>query len=534
MNHAVRLTARIPAGGRAIKLLWLRDADATGYTVARKKPAGTKWNLLATLPRTATQYLDNGVSTGMEYEYKVVKSAPGYKGYGFISAGISVPLADDRGTILLVVENSLASPLASELARLQKDLTGDGWLVQRLDVDRQATVPSVKAQIETAYQADPQHVRALFLFGHVPVPYSGNFAPDEHSEHVGAWPADAYYGIFEGDWTDTTVNNPNGADVRSRNLPGDGKFDQSTLPATVALQIGRVDLANLPLFSQSETELLRRYLDKNHAYRHAQTNVTPDGLIADQFGIWGGEAFASMAWDSFSSLLGPTHVAAQDYFPRLISESRLFAYAGGGGSYTNVGSIAYAAQFSSQTSLAVVNAFFGSYFGDWDSPDNLLRSTLANNGYGIATFWAAHPFWYLHPLGQGHTLGYCAQLTQNNTTLYPPGRFARGVHIALLGDPTLRLYPVAPASNLQSVQIGANRKLTWSAPASAPAGYRVYRATTPAGPYTRLNQTLAQGTEFVDANAPGTATYQVRALRQQSSNSGTYTNASQGVFLTVP
>src|SRR5207248_1131072 len=109
-------------------------------------------------------------------------------------------------------------------------------------------------------------------FGHVPVPYSGLLNPDGHPNHLGAWPADAYYGDMDGLWTDTTVNYV-GTDpgdpadtARLANVPGDGKFDQSTIPGVVRLNVGRVDLANLPGYLQyqsspsfpSEKELLRQ------------------------------------------------------------------------------------------------------------------------------------------------------------------------------------------------------------------------------------------------------------------------------------
>ena len=74
-----------------------------------------------------------------------------------------------------------------------------------------------------------------------------------HSNHVGAWPADVFYGDMAGAWTDSSVSDSGASDPRNRNVPGDGKFDQSRLPFNVELQVGRVDLANLPAFPQSET-----------------------------------------------------------------------------------------------------------------------------------------------------------------------------------------------------------------------------------------------------------------------------------------
>ena len=167
-----------------------------------------------------------------------------------------------------MVDDTHAPSLATELTRLQYDLVGDGWTVLRHDVARTSSVPSIKSLITADYNSDTSNVKAVFLFGHVPVPYSGDIAPDGHPDHEGAWPADAYYGDMDGSWTDTDVNDTGASDPRNRNIPGDGKFDQSLMASAIELQVGRVDLCNLPAFPLSELELLRQYLDKNHNFRH--------------------------------------------------------------------------------------------------------------------------------------------------------------------------------------------------------------------------------------------------------------------------
>jgi hypothetical protein len=61
------------------------------------------------------------------------------------------------------------------------------------------------------------------------------------------------------------------------------------------------------------------------------------------------------------------------------------------------------------------------------------------------------------------------------------------------------------------------------------AGYHVYRAATSAGPFTRLNTDLISATNFTDA-VQATNTYMVRAVKLEVSASGSYYNASQGIF----
>ncbi len=78
----------------------------------------------------------------------------------------------------------------------------------RKDISRNASVKYVKSIILNFYNSDPDNVNSVFLFGHIPVPYSGSKAYDGHTvEHDGAWPADMYYGdLNEKIWTDKYVN----------------------------------------------------------------------------------------------------------------------------------------------------------------------------------------------------------------------------------------------------------------------------------------------------------------------------------------
>src|SRR5205823_10115800 len=124
---------------------------ANSYTVYRKAPGATSWGKGVALPATATTYKDDHVAVGTPYEYQIVRSGTGYSGYGYVYAGINVPLTDNRGKLLLVIDGTYASELAGELARLQQDLAGDGWTVTRLDVRRDDSVVSVKQRIKAQY-----------------------------------------------------------------------------------------------------------------------------------------------------------------------------------------------------------------------------------------------------------------------------------------------------------------------------------------------------------------------------------------------
>ncbi len=578
-NYTVEIGVTVQASPAQIRLSWAQDTNGApaNYILYRKAPTATDWGTpLATVSGSITTYNDNAVTVGTVYEYQIVKdfsAARGYRGYGYVQAAVNAPLADSRGTVVLIVDNATSGSIGPELQRLIQDMVGDGWFVIRHEVGRGDSPSSVKNLIRADYLADPTKVNTVFLFGHVPVPYSGAIAPDGHPGHMGAWPADVYYGDLDGQWTDSTVTaapapgeNSDPADVaRLRNVPGDGKFDQSTVPGTVKLQVGRVDLSNMPGFLQyqsnpsfpSETELLRNYLNKDHNFRHGLLNVRRRALMGDYSGDKDGIAPAASGFRSFSPIVGEPNItnlnilnndAPGVWLPTLKTNDYLFALGCGAGSYSTVSGIGTRGPYSDASSTDLVSndiravfvMLFGSWNGDWDSQDNILRSVLATPTYGLAAMYTGVPHWFLHPMGLGETLGYCARLTQNNAN---PGLYltqvnlsAREVHIALMGDPTLRLNPVAPVTTLSGTSAAAATvNLNWVASSdAATTGYHIYRASSASGPFTRLTTTPVTQTSFTDSTAPaGANSYMVRAVKLETTPSGSYFNGSQGAVITT-
>ena len=109
---------------------------------------------------------------------------------------------------------------------------------------------------------------------------------------------------MDGVWTDSPCTT-HASELRNRNVPGDGKFDQSDIPSPVELEVGGWHLSCLPgrhywggpATFPSELELLRNYLNKDHAFRHKQLTAPARALIYDDFGIHGGEAFAASGYN---------------------------------------------------------------------------------------------------------------------------------------------------------------------------------------------------------------------------------------------
>ncbi|HVV73861.1 MAG TPA: fibronectin type III domain-containing protein, partial [Verrucomicrobiae bacterium] len=557
-EFSVQASAAVQVSPAQITLSWPQDQyiAPTSYTVYRKGLNDTSWGTGVDLPGSATSYVDTNVAVGTAYEYQIVKVTPQYTGYGYIYSGINLPLTESRGKLLLVVDNTYATELASELARLEQDLTGDGWTVVRMDVNRSDSVTSVKGKIAAQYNADPANVRCLFLFGHVPVPYSGNIVPDGHiPDHQGAWPCDGYYGDINGVWTDNSVNITGQYDSRNTNVPGDGKFDQSTFPAPIKLMVGRVDLANMPgelwyggpTTFPSELDLLRNYLNKDHKFRTKQFDLPRRGIVGDFFGVRSGEAFAASGWRNFSTFFGASNVTSTPdmgtWTPKLKSTPYLWAYGCGAGSFTSIAGLGNSDSYYDLLTRelytndvqAVFTLLFGSWLGDFDAKDNIMRGVLALPSYGLTCAWSGRPHWFMHHMALGMPIGFSARLTQNNG---PDGLYrnqensaAGQIHIALMGDPTLRMHVVAPPANLTISTNGGNVTLSWTPSADSVLGYHVYRSAGTNTSFTRLTTTPISGTSFADANPPASPTYMVRAVKLETSGSGSYYNASQGAFL---
>jgi hypothetical protein len=564
IDYAVMVSATPQKAPPQITLSWPAHSTTTEYRISRKLTTEATFTPLATITTgtaTFTSYVDTSVAVGTGYEYEVRRSLSGdtvNHGYGYIASAIDLPMVETRGKLILLVDETMAVPLTPELVRLEADLRGDGWSVIRHDVSRTASVTSVKSIITTAYNADPANVKSVFLFGRIPVPYSGNIAPDGHvPDHRGAWPADCYYGDINGSWSDFSINTTSATKygTRNHNVPGDGKFDPSNMPGSVStrmeLMVGRVDLSSLPAFSGlNETQLLKRYLDKDHAWRNGRLTVNRRGL-ADENSTNVTEKFAAGGYRMLGALFGAANTSNQDFTITLGSNAYLASFGVGGGDTSSCSGVVSTSDFAANDYRTVFTFIFGSYFADWDSTNNLLRAAIASGTHTLVSTWGSRPYPVYHTLGMGDTIGAGIRMTQNfsgngSSEIYKMSHANNygQVHVALMGDPTLRLHPVKPVTNLQVTTAPDQNTLTWTASADSDIiGYHVYKASSPTGPLTRLTGLPATALDpagspitelsYTDTTATeGVFYYMVKAVKLETSNTGTYSNLSQGVFAT--
>lgn len=543
----------------SVRLRWIQQGNEK-VTVRRADLATTNWvNLPA--PVGTLSLLDTNVVLGAAYEYRIGNRA--------ITVGLHWSPPENRGRVILLVDQTLAPKLESALRQFQEDLTGDGWTWVRHDVPRhndidwhrpagrpqyKANLEQVKRLITAEYAAHPAEMKAVCLIGHVTVPCSGAASEDGHVQLMGAWPADTFYGEMNGAWTDhRTQTRPLITNPIVQNAPGDGKFDAdifdevSTNTASpygeaLELAVGRIDFAHLPAFApRTEVDLLRDYLARDHAYRTKRL-VFRDGVIV------GGYFWTSYNTESLPLYATASLIASRLYPPATGTAldgdafadgqpDYLYAVQGGYGGYETLHNSPDANRAQGIRAHAVADlasqgiarcAFYivkGSFFGHWHlSDNNFMLALLASPGHGLAALWTRSLVYGFESVGLGAPLADVIVRSARGT--------ASVRTTGLLGDPTLRSIVTAPPAKLVVRRQRRQDSSQWQPSPDATAGYHVWRSVAgPDGPFVRLTEAPVQETLWTAPDAPrGKVVYQVRALQLVTTGSGTFVNSSQGVF----
>jgi len=537
-KQSVIIEAQIQESPASIKLKWLKDTSNLGYLVYRKEKDALSWgDSLAVLGLNATEWIDSNVQIGKAHDYRILKILPlimspeGVRpGSGYIYSGIKLAPIHHRGSCLMVVDDSFALNLAVEINQWMRDVESDGWIPYMITVKRTDSVTTVKSKIKNWALTHPDIHQSVFLFGRIPVPYAGDTAPDGHNnDHKGAWPCDGYYGELNGIWTDSIIS-INAPSTRNDNFPRDGKFDNRIFPGEVSLQVGRVDFSNMGKFPEGEEMLLRRYLIKNHLWKIGQIPAVERALIDNNFND--AEGLGQTGWRNYVAMFGHSQVKDLPYRSTLSNQSYMWSYGCGGGGPESASDISSTSNFVNDSLQTIFTMLFGSYFGDWDFPNNFLRGAIASRTI-LASTWGARPNWYVHHMAMGDHIGYSTQLTMNNKDLFTQGAYGRYVHIGLMGDPTLRMHMMKPMQNLQANQAQRIFNLSWDDPDSL-AAYYVYRKSISDSSYQLLTSSPIAQTFYLDSCYPaGLTNYMVRAVKLKTSASGSYYNLSPGAVVLI-
>jgi len=504
-----------------ITLNWgINPTDNTSfyYQVERSINSGSSWTILVTYIDQKT-FVDSTINIGHKYIYKVSRKPKNQGTLPFslysnkIETGIELPEINFRGGVVLVATQKSFDSLQTQLEYYEQILQRDGWKTKLIKLPASAMVTSVKDSVSDVYNDLAFGLKSIILIGNVPVPYSGDQNPDGHSDHLGAWVADQYYADFIGTWTDNTVNNTTASRSANHNIPGDGKFDQKTVTPEIA--IGRIDFSKLPKFSLSETQLLRKYLTKDIDFRKGLKQHRRRCIVKDAFG----SGFA-LNGVSATTVLGIDSVfIMSDFRNTLNAESYLFSYGAGPGTYINSAGIMSTDNFVADSLKTVFNMLFGSYFGDYDINNNLLRAAIAS-GNTLTTIWGGWSGFSYYKMGLGGTVG---------------DNFLKRIdapYYCVIGDPSLTAFPFDTVSNVQLTKANNEITVTWN-PCPIPnlVGYNVYRKKSGDNYYQKINLNKVSSTTYTDiANNKGKYIYMVRAINLEKTASGTFYNLNLGTI----
>lgn len=404
--------------------------------------------------------------------------------------------------------------------------------------------------------------KGVILIGHVVIPYSGQtdavgWPWDGHScEHGGAWVADAWYGHTGVGWNqDTSAAAPCAVFAFNSNRANDGKFDNSFIPDPqnqMKKFVGRIDFARLPIFGTGndatlqERNLINQYFLKNHAYRFNQTRYASKCIAYAAFDLltYTNEVTHHSPYEhAFRTITplagsGADRIVVGHSFHRK-TDSFLWGFLGGFGAANKIcESAGYAtegnfleyntAKIQSEPEARV--AFYmllGSYFGDWNMNDDLMRAALARPTHGLASVWTGKQKlrWQFQSLAAGEPLGHGFLETIRDPVPSPAESEYVPTWLSILGDPTLRANPLTPPE-VDFHYAQGTAYITAGEPGCA---YYLYHSPVSKGPYTYHTGPFFTDTAMT-VPIPTTGYTMVRAAKTITTGSATYLNLSQGVF----
>ncbi|WP_242650581.1 Ig-like domain-containing protein [Cognatiyoonia koreensis] len=511
--------------GRNVHLTW-RDAPRAhrgGVEVSRRPygaTGGDTWQTIEVEPQQGLHVLDPDTQPGFAYEYRVLRRNPDgqVNDVGYWLTGRDIPLRNTDRIVHLVVDQSVLDSIEPYLVRFQRDLIGEGWQVRRYAMPRHASsadrdnlvaVGGLKQELLKSYDAAPDVTHAVILVGHVPFARSGMGSPDGHDPAPHA--TDLIYGDVDGQWS----------------LTLDGTLRNDTLPSdAIEMQVGRIDFApiadgDLP----REVGLLRDYFDKNHNWRH--------GRLGDLREAYGKGPSLIGELSALRNVVGPNAIAEGGHHD--VGERQPWLW---GVNFGDAAGHIYAERYANKAVFAIN---FGSHKQRIDKSRNAMTALLAQQWYPLAVGWGARPTWWLHHMALGGSIGDVHMRTVNNgiaaepydvsMDYYPTGQYLwrNPVWVNLLGDPTLRAFPLKSASDFHAQTSNGGVQLSWTASADPDVnGYVVYGIEEDGRAIVVSGETPVVETEMF--NPVVRQLYMVRSIGQKQVYAGSFQTLSQAIL----
>lgn len=535
-----------------IKLSWNFDSLSNYYEIYKKTNIGdeteSEFELVNNSSKLLNYFVDYDVENNLAYEYLIINQrqlddTTTRETFGYIYTGSNIKIEEYLGKVLLLVDKTVYYDIKKSLDTFQLDLIGDGYLPEIIKVPRAEEfdakkVVQTKEIIREKYNKYGNEIKSIILIGRVPVPYSGEYTIDGHyEENYGAWPSDVFYSDLNGLWTDYEVNVDSAEWEWHWNLPYDGKYDNTYVAEKSLFEMGRIDFYNMPLFKESEVELLKRYFYKNHKYRTGVKKYKINAIIDDKWGAFYGP-MAGSVWSNYISLMDSSEINEKGLIDNLGNTEYLFTYGGASGATTSISKTAYAELYATRERKSIFVEFFGSRLVDWDTENNLLRAAIASNPSILVSYFGVRPAWNLQYMGLGKNIGFSAKRTQNNTYEEYPNSVSFGqrvTHINLMGDPTIKMHIVSSVSELDvDWDTEFNQvEITWKKPNEDDIiGYDIYRSESLDSKFKKINNEIIITENYIDKdvnqNLEYQAIYMVRVIKITKTVSGSFYNYSCG------
>ncbi len=511
---------------------WAQDTNSLKYIVSKKVYTDSSFGKpIAILSGDAVGFADSSIAKGVHYEYKFENYQTEISTYNYVSVGFDLPIKERTSVLLLIADNTDLP----DNYKTYRDLLLSGHLniyeqtmPASLEFDKEKNI-EIKQTIQS-FVAKDSTIRYVLLIGNVPIPYSGNFSPDGHNDHIGAYPADIWFAEMDGDWSDEIIDADSASASRQHNFPGDGKFDNYYLPSKSELIIARIDFRNLPDFAETETELFERYFEKNIRYRTSLYKPQASAFISDGFVSYGGFP-ATTIYNQFASLFGEDNITQKNMRDSMSSGNYTMAYACGSGGYESILLTLYSADMAKQDYDAVFLSCFGSWLCDWDSQNNLLRAAIASKPSILCSWFANRPQIPLHNLGLGNTIGDAIYAAQNNKTLYEYwyNNYLQGVHLNLIGDPTLKLRHIDMPADLSLLKGENGLEINWN-PSPNAEYYNIYKSNSENSTGIKINKEPLTKLNYLEKKMlSGKFYYTVTAVEKVTTPNGSYYEESAGI-----
>ena len=540
-DYAIDAYAVPDSASGSVILHWKKDS-AGSYIIEKKILADNKfsWKKIAEIS-SADSFTDS-VSTDKFHtpiEYRIKMQLDDYSSaYCYISTSVGSLLLDKAENLLLLVDDYVYSNLNQKVNEYKKLFIADGYRVTLLSVPRQDSFDTVnikltKHLIDSINQIEP--LSYITILGHAAVPYSGYDAVDGHPDHIGAWPCDAFYVQFHDHWSDSLVDAHSAADPRNINIPGDGKFDQLFIYDSVKIAIGRIDFSNLPDLYKSELQLYSDYIDRVSAYKHGELLLNKSAAIADGFGTDYNEITAAEGWQNGLSLFGSESAnSVPALVPYLVNHPDFYVYACNSGSFNSLKDQFYSQYLDTANFNCGIISLMGSYLADWDSQNNILRCLTAHSA--LNAFFGGRPFWRLEDLNIDATTGEIYKKAINNSNFYNSTNLYgfRMLHIALMGDPTIRMFEVPAAKSFSAESTAGGIELNWSLPDNhTDLSADIYRASSIDSEFVKIrSESEFSGiTNFFDSLGTASDIYMIRLKPSAiNSRSAEFSRSGLGIF----